>query len=1730
MRKHENKKKEHISSSSTQITQQSDKTDTHQSHYVKQESKYRQDKKTLKNVKEDSILKDYCHVNEEKEKTEKHQSTDILTESLEFIGSDGQCYCVKPTVTQKEAEMIKKQAEIMLIRTESGFSSYLGEGQYGQVYVAIRKQKTEDTELKKKNLLDNQQQFYAVKIIKGNKNKLIESLHESEIQTLLLTKQVDSNQSHIMPLIDAVKIYEGQQLICLYYVFPLAALGNVETISKQINSLENKKLKRLLSWHIANGLLLGLWQMHQKNIYHLDVKLANLLVDFSGRILLGDFGTSEKIDTNPPLLTPHKNEEGRYIGNGDSRYFPPERSDHAEPHPNMINCANVDIFSAGAALWEIVTGETYPGTAEKALCHPKLEHAPSNSLANLITYLIQPIPEDRWTLEQALNHDIFKKTDIHDSQIMAVVLDFLKRFVQQLQYIKNNPNLNLSLNELAQAMPTELKNQLDNKVKTIREQFLNRTDLPQTSLYIDLQGALTQKVENPEKECFFLEKKVNEFLNDSKKAVLALLADGGSGKSFFVKRLVLHLWEKKSNQYKPILPLYVELNRIQYPDKLLKEAFRFTHNDLENLQLEYQLLLIADGYDEQDKSNWINLYNKNELHKYDFKLIVNCRLNLLPHYYSFYFEPQVIEGKKEYGYQEIYIQPFDLNNIDSYIEKYIRQNQNKLEEYVKNNRLTEEWLNKKIYQQKLEAIAGLKELATNPFMCHLILQALLAQLHMTQIYLLDKKESQKKITRIEVYEAFLTQWIVNQIAKQKNIKPTTNEIWKTGQAAVMQLYKDNRALQIDTSSKQFFFDPSQGYYKEEPHAWNWLMIAREIFQCLPLQEVQKGQFRFLHLSIQEFLLARSFYQALKSDDIAAFQISWNSLLLTVEEKDQPILYLLGDYANFDLNFRVKLFNVIYQTKMNKRVARAAANAITVLNAAGVQFIANDFSNIDISQANLSGMISHGNNWSGANLTNVNLQAAWLYSNHFIKAQLSGIHFYEYPNLNVRENIKCICYSPNGRLLAVACENAYMGNIYIYEADSRKLLFTLANHLNVNLYSPVTSICFSPDSLLLVSGGADCTIKVWDLRSGKLLRTLWLFSKFVSPNCLPFSVSISPDSEIVASGCMDGNIRVWNRHTGKLIYNLKGHEDSVLSICFSPTGTILSGSKDKTIRLWNPSSGKLLSIFKGHENNVTSVYVSPDGKSFASGSLDKTIRIWNLETLKLIYSLDKHTDGINSICISRHGKILASASSDGTVRLWDYQSGKLIHTIQGNAESIGNVSISPDNSTIILTGSRNTYIQFQDLRGGKPLHRRVLENYSERVESVCISSDSTTLMIGNSDKIVQLIDLRSGKLIKTNLQKRWGNSIENITISTNGAYLVSRNFVNTVQVVDLWSEKSIHSLEKHKNKIIDICVSANGMTLACVEEASTPISNTIILNVWDLHSKTLLYTLEEKSYTTDRLLQTGYRKGRFPDKMGISPDGVILVWNLGGCSQIEVVTLNSRKVLYKLNNNKPHLYKSLNFSADSKTFAMGNDKGFIFVWDIYTGNLRHTLQKHNDAVNCISFLPDDNTLLSGSSDSTIRLWNLFSGECLHEFELVGTIHNLALKDVEGNKYLAVSFSGNIACFRLQKNYFFSLEWICLNGNKVVLKRIDITGALGLSQSIASLFKYYGATGEPAQIIDERKHKKESSNVAITDTKKNLFKRAKNSLKEHRGIFRKTELPKTEEEYSKQQTSVNTSPKF
>jgi WD40 repeat protein len=88
------------------------------------------------------------------------------------------------------------------------------------------------------------------------------------------------------------------------------------------------------------------------------------------------------------------------------------------------------------------------------------------------------------------------------------------------------------------------------------------------------------------------------------------------------------------------------------------------------------------------------------------------------------------------------------------------------------------------------------------------------------------------------------------------------------------------------------------------------------------------------------------------------------------------------------------------------------------------------------------------------------------------------------------------------------------------------------------------------------------------------------------------VSFSHDGKILATGSLDKTVKLWNVETGKEIRTLLGHQYSVESVSFSHDDKILAtGSDDNTIKLWNRGTGWDLEALMARSCDWARVYLA-----------------------------------------------------------------------------------------------------------------------------------------------------------------------------------------------------------------------------------------------------------------------------------------------------------------------------------------------------------------------------------------------------------------------------------------------------------------------------------------------------------------------------------------------------------
>ncbi|NET26804.1 DnaJ domain-containing protein [Okeania sp. SIO1I7] len=249
---------------------------------------------------------------------------------------------------------------------------------------------------------------------------------------------------------------------------------------------------------------------------------------------------------------------------------------------------------------------------------------------------------------------------------------------------------------------------------------------------------------------------------------------------------------------------------------------------------------------------------------------------------------------------------------------------------------------------------------------------------------------------------------------------------------------------------------------------------------------------------------------------------------------------------------------------------------------------------------------------------------------------------------------------------------------------------------------IHALAISADNQTFATASSDCSVSLWNFKTGKRLYTFFGYSQEVQ------TVALNPKTPIVVSGDFEGKITTYNIDTKQHCHTFfapnspTSHGDSIFAVAISSDGkNVVSGSADRTIRLWQLETGKLKRIFNGHQDKVWAVALSSDGKTMASGSADKTIRLWNINSYQPPRILQQHSGWVTSLVFHPTGKILASGSTDFTVKLWNLETDCLVCTLVGHSEPIFSIAIS-GNGKMLASGSQDGTVKIWDLPSGELL--------------------------------------------------------------------------------------------------------------------------------------------------------------------------------------------------------------------------------------------------------------------------------------------------------------------------------------------------------------------------------------------------------------------------------------------
>src|SRR5688572_10858448 len=621
--------------------------------------------------------------------------------------------------------------------------------------------------------------------------------------------------------------------------------------------------------------------------------------------------------------------------------------------------------------------------------------------------------------------------------------------------------------------------------------------------------------------------------------------------------------------------------------------------------------------------------------------------------------------------------------------------------------------------------------------------------------------------------------------------------------------------------------------------------------------------------------------------------------------------------------------------------------------------------------------------------------------------------------------------------------------------------------------PVNAIAFSPDGAWLASGANDDTIKMWDTSTGYVLRTLYGHSSnvnalAVSPDgklLASGSGDMISTREIptfkqggIVGGARDNTVRIWEVQSGREIRTLRGHVLPVGGVAFSADGRTLTSASGDAVKVWDVASGNELrtqqtkydksgmekwdsirsfSIFgrdkretqqaewqKNLKLSASKISVSTEGQLAAVGQPDKGIWIFDAasgrELRALTFKALPDTEH-SSLAFSAGGRLVAFAKTSDVVTVQEAATGRELFAVNtGHSRAPQRASFSRSGRFLVTAtdpgdGNDRPLIKLFDGANGQlirelntsvdPNHIRVI-SFSNNERFVAIAAEG-------SNKI-SIIDVATGRELRA---LRAGAADEKAPAEQT-AFL---NSIDPKTLADLRS-RGIRSTEEIVNAIEALGAVANekfpfGNAVSMSPDGRYITSRRLLLKsviteVWDTTTGTPVRLQE-----TDALRETGKPNfspdGRYRAAPEFTMKGIYTTsahdynifsssddWDKVYDQKVTIFDGKSGKKLRELNGGKATdvgIVPAFGFSYDGKLAAMtgfDNKTPVVFIFETASGRKvkRLEIAEESGAVAALT-ISANAQLLAVAHATKIDVFDISTGRSIRTLPHKGRISSL-----------------------------------------------------------------------------------------------------------------------------------------
>ncbi|PVD28024.1 hypothetical protein C0Q70_10605 [Pomacea canaliculata] len=229
-------------------------------------------------------------------------------------------------------------------------------------------------------------------------------------------------------------------------------------------------------------------------------------------------------------------------------------------------------------------------------------------------------------------------------------------------------------------------------------------------------------------------------------------------------------------------------------------------------------------------------------------------------------------------------------------------------------------------------------------------------------------------------------------------------------------------------------------------------------------------------------------------------------------------------------------------------------------------------------------------------------------------------------------------------------------VSVSENSSGRKQLSLIHTRTLQMDEDVLCVRYSPDQRLLAVALLDNTVKVF------FVDTLKFFLSLYGHKLPVLCMDISSDSTLIVTGSADRNVKIWGLDFGDCHRSLFAHDDSILCIQFVPrTHMFYTASKDNKVKQWDADNFENIITLHGHHGEVWALAVSPNGKSVVTSSHDHSLRLWEKTEELLVLEEEREME--------REKEYEESAAQDGEPVIPGETNDEFAHAGKKNIETV-----------------------------------------------------------------------------------------------------------------------------------------------------------------------------------------------------------------------------------------------------------------------------------------------------------------------------------------------------------------------------------------------------------------------------------------------------------------------------